>query len=148
MEKSQPLGSSPTSFQYLGEKKKKRKGRGSRGNAEVREVCQDSVTGTSTYTSCHRTAVALPQALDLAAASPLPGRLCSQKTVLFVRWRMHAEPVHIYAGKSFRTKITAIQYLQVINLSVNMSSLILTLLLDQVGAQLLWRQKFHLCSFP
>lgn len=34
---------------------------------------------------------------------------------------VHIEAIHTYAGKSFRTKTAAIQYLPVMNLSVNIT---------------------------
>lgn len=41
--------------------------------------------------------------------------------ILLVRWRMHIEAIHASAAKSFRRKTTGIQYLRVMNLSVNIT---------------------------
>lgn len=58
---------------------------------------------------------------DLAAGSPPPGRLCSQKTIVLVRWGCILGPSTRMLGSPFRTKTAAIQYLPVTNLSVNIT---------------------------
>lgn len=64
----------------------------------------------------------------LAAGSPTPGGLGSKKMIVFVRWRMHTEAIHASAVKSFRRKTTGIQYLRVMNLSVNITHELINLI--------------------
>lgn len=75
----------------------------------------------SAHTSCHHTAGAATPIPDLAADSPPSGGLCSTKMIVLVKWRVHIETIHTSAVKSFRRKTTGIQYLQVMNLSVNIT---------------------------
>lgn len=95
----------------------------------------------STHTSCHHTAGAATLISDLAAGSPPSGGLCSAEMIVLIKWRVRIETINTSAVKSFRRKTTGIQYLQVMNLSVNITHELINLnfALDQVGALLLKR---------
>lgn len=90
-------------------------------DAEGIEICQDLATEMPPHTSCCHTAGTPTPNPDLTAGSPRPGGLCSKKMIVLVRCRMNIEAIHASAVKSFRRKTTGIQYLQVMNLSVNIT---------------------------
>lgn len=53
--------------------------------------------------------------------TPSPRVFGSEKASLLVSQRVHIEAIHTYAVKTSRRKMTSIQYLQVMNLSVTIT---------------------------